>query len=49
MLRIHTTHKNHHHLGWDNAIQPILTVTPGEIVDVPNWTGSLYLPKMVLR
>ncbi|NBB82315.1 MAG: acetamidase [Alphaproteobacteria bacterium] len=28
----HTIHARHHHLGWDNALAPVLTVAPGETV-----------------
>lgn len=35
---IRTIHRQHHHFGWDNSLQPVLTVAPGdemefEIVD----------------
>jgi len=29
----HTIHREHHHFGWDNANQPVLTVAPGETVE----------------
>ena len=29
----HTIHRHDHHFGWDNANAPVLTVTPGEIVE----------------
>lgn len=29
----HTIHRDHHHFGWDNANQPVLTVAPGETVE----------------
>jgi len=28
----HTIHREHGHYGWDNALPPCLTVTPGESV-----------------
>lgn len=28
----HTIHRHHHHHGWDNANEPVLTVAPGEAV-----------------
>jgi len=28
----HTIHRDCHHIGWDNALSPVLTVTPGETV-----------------
>lgn len=45
----HTIHKHHHHHGWDHSIQPVLTVAPGETVELetidssggqitPDWT-----------
>ncbi len=29
----HTIHSQHHHLGWDNSIPPVLTVAPGDSVE----------------
>ncbi len=29
---IHTIHRHQHHLGWDNANEPVLTIAPGETV-----------------
>lgn len=40
MLCNHTIHKHHHHFGWDNAIEPILTVTPGETVEIETIDAS---------
>jgi len=28
----HTIHAHHHHSGWDNSLEPVLEVTPGETV-----------------
>jgi acetamidase/formamidase len=28
----HTIHGAHHHFGWDNSLEPVLTVAPGESV-----------------
>lgn len=28
----HTIHAHHHHAGWDNRLEPVLEVTPGETV-----------------
>ena len=28
----HTIHRRHHHFGWDNSNEPVLTVAPGETV-----------------
>ena len=30
----HTIHKECHHFGWDNSIEPALSVSPGETVEV---------------
>ena len=29
----HTIHRDHHHLGWDNALAPVLTVAPGATIE----------------
>ena len=29
----HTIHSEHHHFGWDNANEPVLTVAPGDTVE----------------
>ncbi len=29
----HTIHSAHHHFGWDNANEPVLTVAPGDTVE----------------
>lgn len=45
----HTIHRHSHHHGWDNSLKPVLTVAPGDIVDLetidssggqitPSWT-----------
>ncbi len=31
---MHTIHGEHRHLGWDNAFPPVLTVAPGESVEL---------------
>lgn len=36
----HTIHKHHHHLGWDNANSPVLTVKPGETIAVETIDAS---------
>lgn len=36
----HTIHKHQHHFGWDNSIDPILSVTPGETVHVETIDSS---------
>tara|TARA_B100000674_G_C37814802_1_gene902875 strand:+ start:497 stop:1039 length:543 start_codon:yes stop_codon:yes gene_type:complete len=30
----HTIHKDWHHFGWDNSIEPALSVGPGETVEI---------------
>ena len=29
----HTIHGNHHHIGWDNALAPVLTIAPGTTIE----------------
>ncbi len=29
----HTIHRHHHHFGWDNANEPVLTIAPSETVE----------------
>jgi len=29
----HSIHEHQHHFGWDNAIPPVLTVAPGDVVE----------------
>ncbi len=36
----HTIHKHHHHLGWDNALAPALSVRPGETIAVETIDAS---------
>lgn len=36
----HTIHKHNHHLGWDNAIDPVLSVAPGETIAVETIDAS---------
>ncbi|MXQ07393.1 acetamidase [Alphaproteobacteria bacterium GH1-50] len=36
----HTIHKNSHHFGWDNSIEPVLSVTPGQTVEVETIDSS---------
>src|SRR5215813_14967052 len=31
--RSHTIHREHHHLSWDNARPPAITVAPGDVVE----------------
>lgn len=41
---MHTIHKHQHHLGWDNSIEPVLHVEPGESVefDVHDAAGGQF-------
>ena len=44
MSNFKTIHDTHHHFGWDNAIEPVLTVTPGaelELETVDSGGGQL--------
>lgn len=34
MSSFKTIHDHHHHFGWDNSIEPILTVAPGEQIEL---------------
>jgi len=36
----HTIHKHKHHLGWDNSIEPVLTISPGETIVVETIDAS---------
>lgn len=36
----HTIHKHQHHFGWDNSIEPTLTVKPGETVEIETIDSS---------
>ena len=36
----HTIHRHHHHLGWDNANPPVLTVAPGDEVELETVDAS---------
>ncbi|MGC3936801.1 acetamidase/formamidase family protein [Roseobacter sp. EG26] len=36
----HTIHKHAHHFGWDNAIEPVLSVTPGQTIEVETIDSS---------
>lgn len=29
----HTIHKAHHHIGWDNSFEPVLSIEPGQSVE----------------
>jgi acetamidase/formamidase len=36
----HTIHRHQHHLGWDNANDPVLTIAPGETVEFEIFDAS---------
>ncbi|MGC1430394.1 MAG: acetamidase/formamidase family protein [Albidovulum sp.] len=36
----HTIHKHNHHLGWDNSIEPVLSVTPGQTIAIETIDAS---------
>jgi len=36
----HTIHKHNHHFGWDNSIDPILSVAPGQTVEIETIDSS---------
>jgi formamidase len=36
----HTIHRHKHHFGWDNSIDPVLSVDPGETIEVETIDSS---------
>ena len=36
----HTIHKHNHHFGWDNSIEPTLSVAPGQTVEIETIDSS---------
>jgi len=36
----HTIHKHQHHFGWDNSIEPTLTVSPGQTTEIETIDSS---------
>ena len=36
----HTIHKQQHHFGWDNSIEPVLSVSPGQTVELETIDAS---------
>ena len=40
MTGTHTIHAKHHHFGWDNSIQPVMTVAPGDSVEIDTVDSS---------
>ncbi len=37
---MHTIHQHQHHVGWDNAIAPVLTIAPGESIEFEVFEAS---------
>ncbi|MCX7217233.1 MAG: acetamidase/formamidase family protein [Burkholderiales bacterium] len=42
----HTIHKHEHHIGWDNSLQPVATIAPGQSIsfDVYEASGGQLSP-----
>ena len=40
MTGTHTIHANHHHFGWDNSFQPVMTVAPGDSMEIDTVDSS---------
>ncbi|MEX0343619.1 MAG: acetamidase/formamidase family protein [Rhizobiaceae bacterium] len=36
----HTIHKQAHHFGWDNSIEPVLAIAPGETIEIETIDAS---------
>ena len=36
----HTIHKHDHHFGWDNSIEPVLSVLPGQSIEIETIDSS---------
>jgi formamidase len=36
----HTIHKHDHHFGWDNSIEPVLSVAPGQSIEIETIDSS---------
>ncbi len=36
----HTIHSHQHHIGWDNAIEPVLSVSPGQTIQIETIDSS---------
>jgi formamidase len=36
----HTIHHHHHHFGWDRSIDPVLSVSPGQTIEVQTIDAS---------
>jgi acetamidase/formamidase len=40
MTQLHTIHRHQHHYGWDNSIEPVLRVAPGESIEFDVYEAS---------
>ena len=40
MAATHTIHSLHHHFGWDNSFQPVMTVAPGDSMEIDTVDSS---------
>src|SRR6056300_1145585 len=36
----HTIHQHHHHFGWDRSIDPVLSVSPGQTIEIQTIDAS---------
>lgn len=50
MVCNHTIHKHDHHIGWDNTLEPVLSVSPGEtiVVETIDASGGQLNPQSTL-
>ncbi len=40
MSASHTIHSAHHHFGWDNSLAPVMTVAPGDSIEIETVDSS---------
>jgi acetamidase/formamidase len=40
MTQLHTIHRHQHHYGWDNSIEPVLRIAPGESIEFDVYEAS---------
>ena len=40
MTGTYTVHAKHHHFGWDNSFQPVMTVAPGDSMEIDTVDSS---------
>ena len=40
MTGTHTIHAKHHHFGWDNSFLPVITVAPGDSMEIDTVDSS---------